>query len=508
MPAQATELAQTTELAQATIALPIQAREVGFTYAGRAEPALHGIDLAVEPGQVLLVVGPSGSGKSTLARAIAGLIPSEIPGEWSGSLRVGDLEVASSPRAEVAAAVGLVFQDPASQLVMERAGDDVAFGLENRAWPLDVMRRRVPDALTAVGLVGFDDRRSARLSGGEQQRLAIAGVLAARPGVLVLDEPTANLDPTGTAAVYDWLRGLAAGRAATVVLVEHRVELAWGLADLVLALGADGRPIDAGPPANVLARSGARMAREGIWLPDRPARSNGSALTLSTSMAPAGNEPQRDAEPVLAVREAWYAYDRGLPVLHGVSLDIAAGERVALVGDNGSGKSTLLRLALGLLRPTAGQVRLLGAEPAGLSPTQLAQRAGFVAQDPELGFVGDTVADEIELGLDPDDRSSAYSLADRLNLPLGTFGNRSPYRLSGGEQRRLSLITALARRPRLLVLDEPTYGQDRRGHDELVAILGELAGERTGILAATHDERFVADFADRVIELDEGWLER
>ncbi|HEX7951292.1 MAG TPA: ABC transporter ATP-binding protein [Candidatus Limnocylindrales bacterium] len=475
--------------------LPIRAAGVGFTYAGGAKPALREVAFEVVPGQVLLVVGPSGSGKSTLARAIAGLVPLEIPGAWQGSLRVGELEVATAPRAEAAARVGLVLQDPGSQLVMERAGDDVAFGLENRAWPLEAMHRRVPEALGALGLGGLAERRSARLSGGEQQRLAIAGVLAARPGVLVLDEPTANLDPAGTAAVYDWLRDVAAARTATVVLVEHRVEQAWSLADLVLALDADGAPIDLGTPAEVLARSRARLDAAGVWLPDGRRK-----RAAARRRGPAG-------EPALELRETWFGYERGTPVIHGVTVALGAGERVALVGANGSGKSTLLRLALGLLRPTAGAVRLDGREPSRLSPHDLARQAGYVVQDPELGFIGDSVREEIELGLEPADREHAGRLAGRLHLPLGAFGDRSPYRLSGGEQRRLSLVTALARRPRLLVLDEPTFGQDRRGHDELVAILGELAAEGTAILAATHDERFVGAFADRTIELDDGWIE-
>jgi energy-coupling factor transport system ATP-binding protein len=379
---------------------------------------------------------------------------------------------------------------------MEAAGDDVAFGLENRAWPLDAMRSRVPAALAAVGLGGFEARRSSTLSGGEQQRLAIGGVLAARPGVLVLDEPTANLDPDGTAAVYDWLRSLAAARAATVVLVEHRVELAWGLADTVLALGADGTTLDAGPPDAVLARSGARLAAAGIWLPEARAR----------RAAPARPGAAVSSEALLELREAWFGYARGVAVLHGVSLAVHAGERVALVGGNGSGKSTLLRLALGLLRPTAGEVRLAGRDPARIGRRDLAALAGYVVQDPELGFVGDTVGAEVEAGLRDRDAPAAYALAAQLGLPLSTFGERSPYRISGGEQRRLSLIGALARRPRVLLLDEPTYGQDRRGHRELVDILDGLADQGTAILAATHDERFVESFADRVLELHEGWL--
>jgi energy-coupling factor transporter ATP-binding protein EcfA2 len=419
-----------------------------------------------------------------------------VPGDWSGSLAVGDLEVETAPRAAVAAAVGLVFQDPASQLVMERIGDDVAFGLENRGWPLDAMRRRVPEALAEVGLAGFEERRSAKLSGGEQQRLAIGGVLAAEPGVLVLDEPTANLDPAGTAAVHERLAGLAATRSTTIVLIEHRVDQAWPLADLVLALDATGRPIDLGTPAAVRRRSRRRLQEEGIWLPGE----GGAPRDGRKGIPP-------DSAAALSIRDAWFGYDHGAPVLHGVSLDVRPGERVALTGANGSGKSTLLRLALGLLRPAPGDVRLDGRDPARMPARDLGAEAGYVVQDPELGFVADTVREEMAEGLDAVDLAGAHSIAERLRLPVGAFGDRSPYRLSGGEQRRLSLITALARRPRLLVLDEPTFGQDRHGHEELVAILDELAADGTAILAATHDERFVAAFADRSVQLIDGWME-
>jgi energy-coupling factor transporter ATP-binding protein EcfA2 len=472
---------------------------VGFRYAGADRDAIAGVDLDLEAGQVLLVIGPSGSGKSTLARAIAGLLPAEFPGEWRGSLRVGDLEVASAPRTDAAARVGIVFQDPGSQLVMERAGDDVAFGLENRGWPLERMRRRVPGALAEMGLAGFDDRRSTRLSGGEQQRLALAGVLAARPGLLVLDEPTANLDPVGTAALYERLARLTADRSTTIVLVEHRVERAWALADMILALDATGRPIDVGRPDDVLARSGAALDATGVWLPSE----DGSAPGTRPDPGVPGSS---DAPAVLEVADAWFDYVPGSPVLHGVSVAVRASERVALVGPNGSGKSTLLRLALGLLRPGAGQVLVAGDDPSRLSPARLAERVGYVVQDPELGFMADTVREEVELGLPADACARAVELAERLGLPPDQFGGRSPYRLSGGEQRRLSLVTALARRPALLVLDEPTFGQDRRGHEALVAALDELAAAGTAILAATHDERFVARSSDRTIALDEGWV--
>jgi energy-coupling factor transport system ATP-binding protein len=482
---------------------------------------------------VLLVVGPSGSGKSTLARAVAGLLSWQFPGEWRGSLRVGDVEVASgevpdAPTLTTAdLGAGIVLQDPASQLVMERVGDDVAFGLENVAWPLGAMRARVPEALGAVGLAGFEGRRSTRLSGGEQQRVALAGVLAPAPGLLVLDEPTAQLDPRGAAAVFGILAALRERRAATIVLVEHRASLAWPLADVVLALGDDGRPIDVGPPATVLRRSGQALANAGIWLPEASTEvvAAGAASTdgrtpgdVAPPPAPGDAAPPPGAPgdvappppgggvPVLTLDEVRFGFQRGQPVLRSIDLAVAPGERIALVGPNGSGKTTLLRLALGLLRPVAGRIRLAGRDPSRLRSSQLVRLAGYVVQDPELGFLGQTVGEEIELGLDPGQRAFARDLCERLRLPLESFGERSPYRLSGGEQRRLSLVTGLARRPLFLALDEPTYGQDRRGHEALVAALDELVDAGSALIAATHDERFVRDATDRRFELADGWV--
>jgi energy-coupling factor transport system ATP-binding protein len=459
---------------------------------------------------VLLVVGPSGSGKSTLARGIAGLLPEQFAGTWQGSLRVGEAEVArndgDAPGADLAPVTsaslgaGIVLQDPASQLVMERVGDDVAFGLENAAWPLQAMRARVPEALSSVGLKGFEERRSTRLSGGEQQRVALAGVLAMRPGVLVLDEPTAHLDAEGTAAILGVVAALRERRDTTIVLIEHRAELAWPLADVVLALDDDGRPIDVGPPGAVIKRSARRMAEAGIWLPDE------AAGVSATSDPPAPGSDASGTIPVLEMTGVRFGYDRENTVLRDLDLTVIPGDRVALVGANGSGKTTLLRLALGLRRPTAGLVRLGGRDPSRTPPVQLARLAGYVVQEPELGFLADTVREEVELGLEREQVSYAHALCDHLRLPLAAFAERSPYRLSGGEQRRLSLVTGLARRPLLLALDEPTFGQDRRGHEALVAALAQLVDEGSALLAATHDERFVRQATDRRIELAAGWV--
>lgn len=446
------------------------------------------------------MVGPSGSGKSTLGLALAGLVPRDIPGEVHGELNVGGLDPRSASPGTLASVVGIVFQDPASQLVMERVEDDVAFGLENRAWPRAAMLERVPEVIAEAGLTGLERRRSNRLSGGQQQRLALAGVLAPRPGVLVLDEPTANLDPIGAAAFLSRLGRLRSDRSTTIVLVEHRVEAAWPLADLVLALGPDGSPIDIGAPDDVLRRSGERMAAAGIWLPAR----NGSA----PPSRPAASRGAVAGDLVVTAADLGFAYESGAPVLTDIDVEFGAGDRVALVGPNGSGKSTLGRLLVGLLRPATGRVRLHGMDPSRLTAPDLARRAGYVFQDPEAGFLTDTVRDEVMLGLAADERAAVPALMQRLRLPLEEFGSRSPYRLSGGEARRLSLACTLIRRSGLLVLDEPTFGQDRLAYDGLLEILRERIEGGVCLVAATHDERFVADVASRVVVLDAGRIVR
>ena len=357
------------------------------------------------------------------------------------------------------------------------------------------MLARVTEVIDEAGLTGLERRRSNRLSGGQQQRLALAGVLAPRPAILVLDEPTSNLDPAGTAAFFARLTRLRADRSTTIVLVEHRVDTAWPLADLVLALGPDGVPIDVGAPDEVLGRSGERMAGAGIWLP----RPEASRLRLPGRLASLAA-----ARPTVRAANVGFAYEHGAPALVDIDLTFSEGERVALVGANGSGKSTLGRLLVGLLRPMSGEVRLEDVDPSHLPATDLARLAGYVFQDPEAGFLTDTVADEIALGLDPAERAEVPGLMARLRLPLEAFGPRSPYRLSGGEARRLSLACALIRRPRLLVLDEPTFGQDRLGYEGLLEILRARLEGGVCLVIATHDERLVSDIASRVVRLDGG----
>ncbi|MET1232627.1 MAG: ABC transporter ATP-binding protein [Candidatus Limnocylindrales bacterium] len=461
----------------------------GFRFAGADRSAVENVDLDLPPGSVLLVLGPSGSGKSTLALGLAGLLGRDVPGTVTGTMEIG-----SGDR-------GLVFQDADRQVVMERVEDDVAFGLESRAWPLQAMRTRVPEALADVGLADRPRAVAATLSGGQRQRLALAGALAPDPALLVLDEPTANLDPDARTAFLERLAALKARGSTTMVIVEHRVDDVWPLADRLLALGRDGRPLAEGPPATVAERDGARMIEEGIWLP--------RWLEPPLPAAAAGRAGREvPAAPLVDVHDLGYAYPGGPPVLRDLELAVGTGERVAIVGANGSGKSTLARLLVGLVRPDRGQVNVAGQAPYGRPPAERASLAGLVFQDPELGFLAPTVDDDVRLGLPqgPATAARVSELMEALRLPLSSYGRRSPYRLSGGEQRRLSLAPALLREPDLLVLDEPTFAQDRHGVVTLLGLLGAPANEHMAMVVVSHDERFVAAFATRVMELRDGRL--
>ncbi len=460
----------------------VEARGFGWRHAGRSAWAIRGLDLVVEQGERVLLLGPSGAGKSTLLLALAGLLDTSGGGEREGELVV---------RAET----GIVFQDPETQLVMGRAGDDVAFGLENRCVPTAEIWPRVHAALAAVGFPYPGERRTDALSGGEKQRLAIAGVIALAPSLLLLDEPTASLDPDGAADVRALIADLAASRERTLVLVEHRLAEVLPLVDRVVVIEPGGGVVADGAPADVFAREGARLAERGVWVPGPP---------------PAAPERGGATGRTLARAEALAFRYPGSPVwaLDAVDAELREGEAVAITGANGSGKSTLALLIAGLLRPGRGKASLDGDDAWALPARRLVTRVGSVFQDPEHQFVAGRVLDELTVGPRRAGRSSgearalAASLLERLRL--AHLAEANPFTLSGGEQRRLSVATALATAPPLLVLDEPTFGQDRRTYGELLRLLAAHRDGGGAVTFATHDRDLVAGFADRTITLAGG----
>ncbi|MFC6021804.1 ABC transporter ATP-binding protein [Plantactinospora solaniradicis] len=465
----------------------VELRGFGWRHAGRRAWAVRDVDLRIEHGERVLLLGASGAGKSTLLAALAGLL-AEDSGEQEGTVEIDGLD----PR-KGRERVGIVFQDPETQLVMARAGDDVAFGLENRGVPAPEIWPRVSGALHRVGFPYGLDRSTAALSGGEQQRLALAGVLALRPGLLLLDEPTANLDPAGAALVRDAV-ATAVDADSTLILVEHRVSEALPLVDRVVVLEPSGGVRADGSPEAVFAAHGPALAAAGVWVPGPPPAPR-------RALAPAG-------DTLLAAERLGLA-----PRLAPTDLRVRAGEALAVLGPNGTGKSTLALLLGGLLRPGTGRLSATGAlagRYANTAPHRwrapvLASRIGSVFQDPEHQFVSSTVFDELALGPrrigqpEPAVKSTVDELLDRLRLDQ--LAGANPYTLSGGQARRLSVATALATAPRLVILDEPTFGQDRRTWIELVDLLAGLRDAGHGIVTVTHDADFVAALADRTVSL-------
>ena len=435
-------------------------------------------------------MGASGAGKSTLLHALAGLLD-----ESGGAEDQGELRVFGRPPMRARSETGLVLQDPETQLVMARSGDDVAFGLENRCVPTDQIWPRVHRALADVGFPYSDDRPTAALSGGEKQRLALAGIMALHPRLLLLDEPTANLDPEGARSIRDVLARIAERREVTLIAVEHRVAEVLPLVDRVVGIAAGGGVVADGPPETVFAREGARLRELGVWVPGE---------------APA-SPPRRSAQgdEAIVARDLAFRYPRGDALaLDGVTATVRRGGALAIVGPNGSGKSTLAMLFAGLLRPARGEVRAFGQEPWRWSARELVRRVGTVFQDPEHQLVASRVADELAIGPRAVglERAEIARRVDELleRLDLGRLAAANPFTLSGGEKRRLSVGTALATSPGAMVLDEPTFGQDRRTFGELLALLTEYRDGGGAIAFASHDELFVEAFADEVLLLNRG----
>ncbi|MCX8455515.1 ABC transporter ATP-binding protein [Paenarthrobacter ureafaciens] len=490
----------------------ISANGWGWRHSGRTVPAIQGLDLQIEPGERVLLLGPSGAGKSTFLHALAGVLgDEEDDSDETGSLLIDG----AAPR-EQRGRAGLMQQDPETQVVLSRVGDDVAFGAENLAVPRDDIWARVHEALDDVGLrtTAGDglalDHPTAALSGGQKQRLALAGILAMRPGLILLDEPTANLDPAGVLEVRDAVRRCLEKTGATLVVVEHRVSVWKDLVDRIVVLqpgAAGGGVLLDGPPDQVLAEARSMLITAGVWVPGYVPRTR----TRTTAEGPA--ELLLAAENVAVSREK--PRRRGfksippIPVQAGVSAQVRAGRALTITGPNGAGKSTFALTMAGLLAPVAGKVSAAVelSEGAGIDPfkwkaDQLISRIGTVFQEPEHQFVMGKVMDELMFG--PRHLGRGEERVDELleRLRLTHLVDANPYTLSGGEKRRLSVATVLAAHPQVLVLDEPTFGQDANTWAELASFLSELLDQGTAVVSVTHDEEFSAVLGGMELRLD------
>ena len=473
------------------------ARGWGWRHAGRKNAALSDVDLDIAPGERVLVLGPSGSGKSTLMGGLAGLLGGAEEGEATGTLTVDGVAPA-----EARGRVGLLMQDPEAQVVLARVGDDVAFGMENLGVAREEIWPRVENSLEAVGLSVPLDHSTTELSGGQKQRLALASILAMGPGLLLLDEPTANLDPSGVAEVRAAVEKVVERTGATVVVVEHRVDVWASLVDRVIVV-ADGAIAADGPLDEVLAQQGDAMRERGIWLP-------GDDVAAEVGPAPEVAPASSEATPIARVTDLTIGYDASAPVRSGIDLMIERGVSTCIVGANGAGKSTFALTLAGLLPPLEGTVEVetsdgTRGDPHEWSSKQLLGRMSMVFQEPEYQFLAATVAEELAIGpraAGMSEEEIAPLVDEHLEaLGLTALARANPMTLSGGEKRRLSVATALISAPELLILDEPTFGQDRGTWLGLVRLLRAALERGVTLVSITHDPAFVAAMGQRVVDL-------
>ncbi|MEH0108627.1 ATP-binding cassette domain-containing protein [Tersicoccus sp. MR15.9] len=495
----------------------MDARGWGWRHGGRRAAAVDGLDLHIEPGERVLLLGPSGAGKSTVLHGLAGLLdPQDAESR-------GELLIDGVPAMDARGRAGLLQQDPEAQIVLSRVGDDVAFGPENLAVPREAIWPRVRDALDAVGLALPLDHPTAALSGGQQQRLGLAGLLAMAPGLLLLDEPTANLDPAGVLQVRDAVAAALDATGSTLVVVEHRVSVWAPVVDRVVVLGsgADGRTsaiVHDGPLDRILHEHGAELAAAGIWVPGHepdlarraPTGASGAGEALLTAHDLAVSRQATAVKPRRrSGRRPGRRLDRHALIdiaATGIDVSLAAGRALSVTGPNGAGKSTLALTLAGLLPPADGSVTAssalagsAGADPYRWSAGELIGRIGTVFQEPEHQFVTGTVRDELAFGPrrasgTPADGPALEARVDELldRLRLGHLAAANPFTLSGGEKRRLSVATVLAASPRVVVLDEPTFGQDAVTWRRLAELLAGLLDEGRAVVSVTHDAAFTA----------------
>ena len=475
----------------------VHARGWGWRHAGRKNAALSGVDLDIAPGERVLVLGPSGSGKSTLMGGLAGLLGGAEEGEATGTLTVDGVAPA-----QARGRVGLLMQDPEAQVVLARVGDDVAFGMENLGVPREEIWPRVEESLGAVGLDAPLDHSTTELSGGQKQRLALASILAMGPGLLLLDEPTANLDPSGVAEVRAAVEAVVERTGATMVVVEHRVDVWAPLVDRVIVV-ADGRIAADGPLREVLEQQGDALRERGIWLP-------GDDVAAEVGPAPEVSPASSEDSPIARVTDLTIGYDKASPVRSGIDLTLERGVSTCIVGANGAGKSTFALTLAGLLPPIAGTVEVqtsdgTAGDPHEWSSKQLLGRMSMVFQEPEYQFLASTVAEELAIGpraVGMTEEEIAPLVEEHMEaLGLTRLARANPMTLSGGEKRRLSVATALISAPELLILDEPTFGQDRGTWLGLVRLLRAALARGVTLVSITHDPAFVAAMGQRVVDL-------
>ena len=485
---------------------PLVVDNLSFQYRTRPELAIENISFELKPGEMLLIAGSSGCGKTTLARCINGLIPRSYRGKREGQVLLHGKDVAGIPLAEVAQIVGTLLQDPERQIVASNVYNEIAFGPENLGLPRDEIVERVEMAMQRLGLEYLRDRDTFNLSGGEKQKLALAGVLAMNPSILLLDEPLASLDPASAYEALDIFRSLA-DEGKTVVLIEHRVEDAIAVNPDRLMYMEEGHVKYLGPIKSLPEEIDHKQVKlPAQWVVERVMEQDVPSERVNKPEAP------KRGETLVSFEDVSFRYSDDTPlVLQNVNLEIYRGDLIAVLGRNGAGKSTLIKHAIGLLKPTKGTVLVEGQDTRDMSVAQIARVLGFVFQSPTHMLYAPTVREELEFGpnnLDfkPEDIATAVS-ESVTTLNLNGLEEYPPLGLSFGQQKRTTIAAVLAMRSKIMVMDEPTAGQDYANYTHFMDSMCRSVDGGQSLLTAnfaatlfiTHDLDLAVTYANRVL---------
>lgn len=501
----------------------IEIQNLTYCYPETAKPALKDINLSISDGDFVLLVGPSGGGKSTLIRAINGLVPHFYGGVMSGKVEVNGMDTRNCTPNKMAKQVGMVFQDPENQLVMTKVENEISFGLETLGLNREEIDVRIKEALEGFDLKKIRKNFTPQISGGEKQRLVLASILALKPKVLVLDEPTSQLDPKGADELLKMLIQLNKEHGITLILAEHRLERCFEHSNKV-ALVENGEVLFSAPPKDFV-----RMAlkRNKEYLPPVSKIFNDFANEIAISVEDGRRilsksldkivpsdlitweEKKHDkCRPILQLEGVFFKYPNENHILKGISLEICEGECIAIVGRNGSGKSTLVKHFNGLLKPDKGKIILMGVNTKDATTAELSKHCGFLSQNPNDYLFEKNVEKEIDLtlrlqGIDPE---KGIKLKNRVVDLFGLDKQLDHYSrdLSCGERQRVALASVIVTMPRLLVLDEPTRGMDYERKKDLGNALRELSSHGIASVVVTHDVEYCAEHVDRIIILEDG----
>ena len=482
--------------------VPIQIENLFYTYPSREIPTLHGINAEIFPSDFVLLTGPTGCGKSTLLRTINGLIPHASSGTLTGAARVNNKNVAEQSLATTCQQVALLFQNPDDQLFCALVEDEIAFGLENLRFPPQKIKERITFALDQVGLNGFEDRRTAELSGGEKQRVALAAICAMQPNVLLLDEPTSHLDPQATRDILNIVKQLNSEMGITVVLATHRVNEVESLCNRVWLMHKGKLCLDL--PKTEAFQDTSVFHRLGVEVPETEDQPCPPHRKLQSNTTP--------QHPLLNIKDISFYYPNSKKnVLHAISCEVSRGEVIAIMGANGSGKTTLLHLMGGLLKPSTGEIIIDGKPAKHRKLHQLAGKVGIVFQNPDLLLQAETVKSEVAFG--PKNlKLKSDILRTRVDTTLAQFklnnlAQEAPYSLSRGQRQRVSVAATISLYPDIFLLDEPTTGQDAQ-HLQLMMneLCDQICQENKTLIFATHNIELTLKYADRVLLMQGGEL--